>query len=314
MKPFIVVPDGMDKHIFKQLCEMNDLEVYPKLKMDQDELKTLLPKVNGLIIRSATTVKKELLDQAPNLQYVIRAGAGTDNINKPLCNAMGIKVSNTPGANSNSAAEHAIALMMTVLRKTAWAHKSMSEGKWDKAIYSGNELSNKKIGIIGFGQIGQLVAKRLSGFEPEIKYRNLTNRDFGIPYANIVAGLEEIFSDCDIISLHIPKTADNENLVNYDLMSKMKPGAILINTARGGIVNEDDLIKILKEKRIRGAGFDVYATEPLPSNSPLRELDNIVLTPHLGASTAEAQTRVGEMSVYQTREFFFNNNLLNEVN
>ncbi len=310
-KPFIVVSDGMDKSIFEELKSNADLEVHGP-KISQDELKTLLPKIDGLIIRSATKPNKEFLDQAKNLKYIIRAGEGTDNIDKAYCQEKGIKVSNTPGANNNSAAEHALALMMTVLRKTAWANTSMQAGKWDKAAFTGNELWNKTVGIMGFGRIGQLLCKRLQGFEPNVLFFDPFVEKTEFDYAKKVDSLEELFSKADIVSIHTPLMDATRGVVNKDLLSKMKANSILVNCARGNIVNEDDLFETLKEGKIKGAGFDVFASEPL-ENSKLTELNNIVLTPHLGGSTDEAQFRVGEMAAHQIKEFFLNQNLLNEV-
>lgn len=313
MKPFIVVADGFDKKLFKDLCNVPGLEVHPEPKLDKEGLKKLLPKINGIIIRSATIITEELLSQAPHLKYVIRAGEGTDNIDKGACKARGVKVSNTPGANNNSAAEHAIALMMTVLRQTAFANRSMSDGKWDKNSFMGMELWRKKIGIIGMGRIGQILARRLSGFDVSISYFDPIADNLDIPNTKKVHDLQEIFKTCDIISLHVPLIESTKNLVDKKLLDLMKPNSILINAARGGIVNEADLLDALKNKKIAGAGLDVFAQEPLPESSPLRNLPNLVLTPHLGATTLEAQERVGEMAVDQLKEFFLNNKLLNEV-
>jgi D-3-phosphoglycerate dehydrogenase len=312
-KPFIVFSDGSDKEVFDKISQNAQLEVHPKPKVTQDELKGLLSKVSGLVIRSATKVNKELIDAAPNLKYVVRAGEGTDNIDKAYCKEKGIKVSNTPGANNNSAAEHAIALMLTVLRKTAAADASMKKGEWNKDAFTGNELSNKTIGVMGFGRIGQIVAKRLSGFEPEILFFDPLVHESQVKYATKVNTLEELFSRSDIISIHTPLIDATKGVVNAGLLGKMKPNAILVNAARGKIVNENDLFEALQTKKIRGAGFDVFANEPLEAESKLRQLDNIVLTPHLGGSTEEAQFRVGEMAAHQIVEFFVNNNLLNEV-
>ncbi len=313
MKPFILVCDGMDQEVFESLQSVNEFEVHPNKKCSQEEIKELLPKASALVIRSATSIGQDYLELAPNLKYVIRAGAGTDNIDKVACGQKDVKVSNTPGANNNSAAEHALALMMTVLRKTASANATMKNGGWDKSKFTGNELAQKKVGIVGFGQIGKIVAKRLQGFEPQILFFDPFCEKTDIPNCTKAQSIEEIFSECDIITLHTPLMDATKNLVNKDLLSKMQPHAILINAARGGIVVEEDLYDILKESKIRGAGFDVFATEPLPENDKLRELDNIVLTPHLGASTEEAQLRVGQMAVHQLKEFFLNDNLLHEV-
>ncbi|MBL7666287.1 MAG: hydroxyacid dehydrogenase [Bacteriovoracaceae bacterium] len=312
-KPFIVVADGFDNHLFKELQSISELEVYPESKISQDNLKKLLPKINGLIIRSATTVTKEIVDAAPNLKYVIRAGEGTDNIDKKYCQTKGVKVSNTPGANNNSAAEHAIALMLTVLRKTAYADASMKRGEWEKNAFTGNELWKKTIGVVGFGRIGQIVTKRLSGFEPKVLFYDPMVHESQVNYAKKVNTLDELFEQSDIITIHTPLVEATKNIINQKLLSKMKPSAILINAARGKIVDENALYETLKAKKIRGAGFDVFAEEPLTADSKLKTLENIVLTPHLGASTEEAQVRVGEMAVHQMKEFFLKKNLLNEV-
>jgi len=313
MKPFIVVPDGFDKSLFEELKKIDSLEVHPTSKVSQDELKALLPKVNGLIIRSATTVTPELLELAPNLKIVIRAGEGTDNIDKAACALKGVKVANTPGANNNSAAEQAIALMMSCLRNTPFANKTMHEGKWEKNALTGLELWKKKVGVVGFGRIGQIVTKRISGFEPEVLFFDPMVEKSEFSFAKKCNDLKEIFSTCDIVTIHTPLMAATKGMVTRELLSMMKKDAILVNAARGGIVDEDALYDILKEKKIRCAGFDVFAVEPLPAGHKLAELDNLIMSPHVGASTEEAQFRVGEMAVHQIREFFVNNNLLNEV-
>ena len=312
-KPFIVVCDGMDKSVFEELKNNENLEVHPSPKLTQEEIKELLPKVNGLVIRSATKPNKEFIDLAPNLKYIIRAGEGTDNIDKTYCQEKGIKVSNTPGANNNSAAEHALALIMTVLRKTASADASMKQGKWEKAQFTGNELWKKTVCIMGFGRIGQILCKRLQGFEPNVLFFDPGIKESEFSYAKKVETLDELFSKSDIISIHTPLLDATKGVVNSDLIGKMKSDAVLVNAARGKIVNEDDLYTALKERTIKGAGFDVFANEPLENESKLKELDNIVLTPHLGGSTEEAQFRVGQMAASQMVEFFVNDNLLNEV-
>ena len=311
-KPFIVFSDGLNEKIFQEFKEIEDFDVFPEKKISRDRLLEIAPDISGLVIRSATTVDQELINHCSQLKYIIRAGEGTDNIDKKYCTDRGIKVSNTPGANSNSAAEHAIALMMSVLRKTPWANQSMIESRWDKSLYTGNELWKKTIGFVGFGRIGKIVAKRLSGFEPNIIfYDPFIENDLEPGYRK--KSLEEVFTESDIITIHTPLTDETKNLVDEKLLGLMHPGAILINAARGGIVNEEHLFTLLTDKKIRGAGLDVFAKEPLEENSPLRSLSNVVMTPHLGASTEEAQERVGLMAAQQLKEFFINGNLLNEV-
>ena len=313
MKPFIVVPDGFDKTLFEELKKSTELDVHPTSKVSQEELKALLPKVQGLIIRSATTVNEELLALAPNLKIVIRAGEGTDNIDKKLCAEKGVKVANTPGANNNSAAEQAVALMMACLRNIPFADKTMHEGKWEKNALTGMELWKKKVGIVGYGRIGQIVAKRISGFEPEVLFFDPVTEKCENNLGKKCNDLKELFSTCDIISIHTPLMPQTKGLVSAELLNLMKKDAILINAARGGIVDEEALYTLLKEKKIKAAGFDVFAVEPLPADSKLTELSNLIMSPHVGASTEEAQFRVGEMAVHQIKEFCLKNNLLNEV-
>lgn len=311
-KPFIVVSDGFDKGLFEQLKKNPGLEVHPESKLTRDQVISLLPKMNGLIVRSATKVDKDLLEKAAALKLVIRAGEGVDNIDVKHANSKGVKVANTPGANSNSAAEHAISLMFTVLRKTAWAHASMLKGEWEKTKFNGNEMAGKTVGFVGFGRIGQIVAKRLSGFDIKVLFADPFVKTSELSYAKS-ATLEDVFKNSDIITIHTPLMDATRNMVTGNYLRMMKKTAILVNAARGGIVNEEDLYACLKEGQIRGAGFDVFATEPLPKDSKLLTLENLVLTPHLGASTDEAQFRVGEMAVNQISEFFLNGKLLNEV-
>lgn len=312
MQPHILVADGFSSELFPKLCDVDGLKVHPKAKVTPEQLNELIPEIEGLVIRSATTVNEELLEKAAKLKYVIRAGEGTDNIDKGLCAKRGVKVSNTPGANNNSAAEHAIALIFTALRRTAEANASMHAGRWDKSLYVGNELSNKKVGIVGFGRIGQIVAKRLQGFEPEVLFYDPFVTESNLPYAKS-ATLEQVFSESDIVTIHVPLLDATKNLVGPELLNKMKPSAFLINASRGKIVDEQALYDTLKQQKIKAAAFDVFASEPLEADSKLRELDNMLMTPHLGASTEEAQLRVGEMVIHQLKEFFLNDNLLNEV-
>ena len=313
MKPFIVVTDGMNSKVFSRLLELDGIEVYPQSKVSSDELKRLLPRVHGLIIRSATSITKDFLEEAPLLRYIVRAGEGVDNIDKKSCHAKGVKISNTPGANNNSAAEHAIALMFTLLRRTAWADASMKAGHWDKSKFVGAEMWKKKIGIVGIGKIGGIIAQRLSAFDVTVNYYDPYRDSFPASNVDKIESLEELFSSCDIITLHLLLNRETRGMISQKLLSLMQPHAILINAARGGLVDESALMKQLQDNKIGGAALDVYETEPLPAESPLRKLPNLVLTPHLGASTFEAQYRVGEMAVHQIREFFLNENLLNEV-
>jgi D-3-phosphoglycerate dehydrogenase len=188
----------------------------------------------------------------------------------------------------------------------------MLKGEWEKTKFNGNEMAGKTVGFIGFGRIGQIVAKRLAGFDVKVLFSDPFVKTCDLSYAKL-APMEEVFKNSDVISIHTPLLDSTKNLVNSQYLKLMKKTAILINAARGGIVNEDDLYTCLKEGFLLGAGLDVFSTEPLPKDSKLLSLPNVVFTPHLGASTDEAQFRVGEMAVHQIKEFLVNGKLLNEV-
>ena len=303
----------MDAGIFKRLNSLKGLAVHPEPRISMDVLEKLLPRAQGLVVRSRTKVMASLLERAPGLKYVVRAGEGTDNIDKEACGMRGVRVSNTPGANGNAAAEHTLALMMTVLRHTALAHRSVMDGKWEKHLFMGLELAHKTVGLVGLGKIGFLVAKRLSGFDPNILFFDPAVTESPLPYARKLPSMEEVFRASDVVSLHMPLNRETEGMVNASVLKAMPPHAIFVNTSRGGIVDEKALYEVLAAGSIRGAGVDVFSEEPLRADSPLRRLDNIVLTPHLGGSTEEAQVRAGEMALRQMEEFFFRGNCLHEV-
>lgn len=292
-KPFIVICDGMQSSLFEKLKTFSNLCVSEKSQYTRDEIISFGSKINALVVRSATKVDSKLIDLLPNLKLVIRAGEGMDNIDIPYAKSKGIESTNTPGANGNAAAELAFSMMMSLLRHIPFVHQSMQAGKWDKKSFVGNELTGKSIGILGMGKIGQLLSKRLHGFDTKIYFYDPIVNEF--PPHTKCKSIEEVFKVCDIISLHLPLIPQTKNLINYDLILKMKKSAYLINCARGGIIVEDDLVKALKEGIIAGAGLDVFETEPLSENSPLRHCPRLLISPHLGASTQEAEWRVGEM-------------------
>jgi D-3-phosphoglycerate dehydrogenase len=301
-KPLVVICDGMQSKLFEELKTFSNLTVADKAQHTREEILSFGSKAHALVVRSATKVDKALIDNMPNLKLVIRAGEGMDNIDIPYAQSKGIKATNTPGANGNAAAELAVSMMMALLRHIPFVQTSMQQGKWDKKSFVGNELTHKKIGILGFGKIGQTVAKRLQGFDVEIFYYDpMTN--LGAPYKKC-STIEEVLKVSDIVSLHLPLIPETKNLLNYGLISKMKKTSYLVNCARGGVIVEADLMRALNEGIIAGAGLDVFETEPLPENSPLRNCPKLLLTPHLGASTQEAEWRVGEMVLKILKESF----------
>ncbi len=260
---------------------------------DRQELLPALADVDALLVRSATRVDAEALAAASRLKVVARAGVGLDNIDVKQATKSGVMVVNAPTSNIISAAELAVALMLAAARNIAPASQSLKNGQWARGRYSGIELYDKTVGIVGLGRIGVLVAQRLSAFGMKvIAYDPYVQAGRAAQLGVRLVGLDELMTESDFISVHLPKTAETTGLVGEQQLSRCKPSAVLVNAARGGIVDENALYAALKEGHIAAAGLDVFATEPC-TDSPLFELDNVVATPHLGASTEEAQEKAG---------------------
>ena len=301
--PFIFVADGMNEQIFSDLKANTEWNVYPQAKNKADVLKENAQNINALIVRSATQVNRSLIDLMPNCEIVIRAGEGMDNIDLEYCKSKHITAFNTPGANGNAAAELAITHMLSLLRHVSAADLSMHQGKWDKNLYVGHELTGKKIGFIGFGKIGQTVAKRLKGFEVEIFFFD-PSITIAPEFGKKCATIKELMEVVNIVTIHAPYMEQTKNLITYQELSYLKSPAWLVNCARGGIINETDLLKALNDHLLTAASLDVFETEPLPANSPLRDHPKLILTPHLGASTAEAELRVGRQVLALLEDFY----------
>ncbi|MBQ2763252.1 MAG: phosphoglycerate dehydrogenase, partial [Candidatus Methanomethylophilaceae archaeon] len=265
-----------------------------KTGLTEDELCGIIGEYDGLVIRSGTKVTKKVIDAGSKLRVVGRAGVGVDNVDIPAATEKGILIMNTPSANIVSAAEHSCAMIMAACRNIPQAHESMHKGEWKRSKYSGIELNGKTLGIIGVGRVGGEVAKRLKhfnmkllGYDPFLPPE--VAEDIGVKLTT----LEDVIENSDIMTIHTPLLPETRNMISMPQFKMMKPSAILVNVARGGIVNEDDLYTALKENVIAGAAFDVWCEEPLCEyEKKLLELGNLVTTPHLGASTAEAQERV----------------------
>ncbi|APT84614.1 phosphoglycerate dehydrogenase [Corynebacterium aquilae] len=260
---------------------------------NRPELLAAVGEADALLVRSATTVDREVLEAAGKLKIVGRAGVGLDNVDIPAATERGVMVVNAPTSNIHSACEHAISLLLSTARQIPAADATLRNGEWKRSSFNGVEIFGKTVGIVGFGHIGQLFAQRLAAFETKIIAFD--------PYANPARAaqlgvelveLEELMSRSDFVTIHLPKTKETAGMFNAELLAKSKPGQIIVNAARGGLVDEQALADAITEGRIRGAGFDVYASEPC-TDSPLFKLDQVVVTPHLGASTVEAQDRAG---------------------
>jgi D-3-phosphoglycerate dehydrogenase len=258
-----------------------------------DEFESALSTADALIVRSTTRVTREMLAKAPRLKAVGRAGVGVDNIDLPAATSRGIAVFNAPGGNTIAAAELTMALLISVARKIPAAEASMRRGEWTRAAFQGVELRGKTLGLIGAGRIGSEVATRCQAFGMEVvaydPYLSPTRAD---ELDVELTGLDEVIERGDFISMHVPLTEETRGICGLDALAKMKPTAFVVNASRGGVVDEAALAKALQNGDIAGAAIDVYEDEPLAADSPLRDAPNLVLTPHLGASTEEAQVGV----------------------
>jgi len=278
----------------------DEFEVDVLLGLSQEELLERIEAYDGLIIRSATKVTAEVIERAENLKAIGRAGIGVDNIDIEAATKRGILVANAPESNTVAAAEHTLALMLAAARRVPAADNSLRNGEWNRSAFKGVEVSEKTLGLVGLGHVGTIVARgavgmgmRVIGYDPYVSEERM--RSMNIERAE---SLDEIFEYSDFVSLHVPRTPQTLGMVNARALQMMKPGAYLINVARGGIVDEVALYNALKEGTIAGAALDVFEEEPT-TDSPLFSLPNVVVTPHLGASTAEAQDRAGVTAAEQ---------------
>lgn len=287
----VLIPESLSEEGLAQLRQ--EVEVDDR-ELSREELLAVIGDYDALIVRSATKVDKELLERATNLKVVGRAGVGLDNIDVPAATRLGVLVVNAPTSNVLSAAEHTLALLLSMARHVAAADASLRAGRWDRNKYTGVELEGKTLGILGLGRIGTLVAQRAAGFgmkllgyDPYVSKQRAAQ--LGI---RLAATVEEVCREADFITVHLPKTAETKAILGAPEFALMKPTARVINVARGGIIDEAALVTALKDGVIAGAAVDVYEKEP-PGPIPLFELPMVVVTPHLGASTEEAQTRAG---------------------
>ena len=310
--PRVLISDPLDS-IASEILTKNNISVDTKTNLSPEELKKIIDNYDGLIIRSATKVRKDIIDSLSNLKIIGRAGAGVDNVDVEAAKNKNIIVMNTPGGNTNATAEHTIGLIFALLRKITVANETTHKGLWEKKKLKGNEIKGKKIGIVGFGNVGKRVAEisNVLGMHVSIFSSYFKTIKDSFPEYNSCS-IDEIIKDSDIISFHCKPNKDGNPIMNKNHLSLMKNNCIIINTARGNLVDEDDLKNALEKKEIKGAALDVFKNEPL-EESGFYNLDNIILTPHIAASTDEAQIVVAEMVANQFVEFFNNNKIINSV-
>ncbi|HDZ88590.1 MAG TPA: phosphoglycerate dehydrogenase, partial [Nitrospirae bacterium] len=297
-----------------EILKKAGLRVDVKTGMSPDELKSCIGEYDGIVIRSATKMTSDVIEAAENLKVIGRAGSGLDNVDRNEASKKGIVVMNTPGGNTITTAEHAFSMMMSLARKIPQATASLKKGKWEKKKFMGVELFNKTLGIVGIGNIGGQFAKRAHGLEMNvIAYDPFLSdekaREMGVEKVE----LEDLFKRSDFITVHTPLTADTKYLINKDSIALMKDGVRLINCARGGIINEQDLYDAIKSGKVAGAALDVFEKEP-PAGNPLLELEEVICTPHLGASTTEAQENVAVKVAEQIVDYLVNGTIRNAVN
>ncbi|MBT4921883.1 MAG: phosphoglycerate dehydrogenase [Rickettsiales bacterium] len=311
--PKVLISDKMS-NLAIDVFKKNNIEVDFKPGLTPNELKEIIADYDGLAIRSSTKVTKDLISAATNLKVIGRAGIGVDNVDLDAATEAGIIVMNTPFGNSTTTAEHAIAMMFAIARQIPQASHSTHQGKWEKSAFMGTELTNKTFGVIGCGNIGSIAAKKAKGlgmnviaFDPFLTAERAN--DISVKKVE----LNELFAESDFITLHVPLTDKTRNILDKESLAKCKKGAYIINCARGGLVNEQDLKEALDSGHIAGAALDVFEVEPAKENV-LFGHGKVICTPHLGASTVEAQTNVAEQVAEQLSNYLNDNVVENSIN
>ena len=291
----VLIADPIDKEA-QRMLEAAGFEVSAPGEPTPEEIMKIIPDCEVLVVRSRTKVTKEMIDAGKKLKVIARAGVGVDTIDTAAAEQRGIEVINAPGSNSRSVAEHAVGLMFAVARMIPQADSSMKAGKWEKKLFKGSELEGKTLGVLGYGHVGESVAHIAHALGMEVLVWTRTPRTD--PPFQFVAALEEVLRRADIITIHLSKSAETARLIADSEFGKMKQGLLLVNTARGGIVEEEALLRALQSGKVGGAGLDVFGNEPTP-NRVLITHPRVVATPHIAALTREAQQRAGLQIVEQ---------------
>jgi len=299
MTHFVLVPDDLEPEGLDILRARPDFEVHAPGKMTREQTLAQVPRAEGLIVRSGTQVDAELLAAAPHLKAVVRAGVGVDNIDLAACTGRGVVVMNAPDGNTISTAELALGLMLALARHIPRADASMRAGRWDRKQFMGTELRGKTLGIIGFGRVGRALAERARAFGLQVMAYDPFTPERLARHLGMTSRLEDLYARADIISLHALVTPETAGMIDAAAIEQMKPGVMIVNTARGKLINSADLAAALRSGKVGGAAIDVYDVEPPAPDNPLLGLENVICTPHLGASTVEAQAAVGIQAAEQ---------------
>ncbi|HYV31233.1 MAG TPA: phosphoglycerate dehydrogenase, partial [Candidatus Binatia bacterium] len=285
-------------------------------RLSEAALLSLVPEVEAMVVRSETKITRKVMEAAPRLRVVGRAGVGVDNVDVETATARGIVVMNTPAGNTISTAELTFSMLMALARKIPQANASMKAGEWNRKAFSGTELNNKTLGVLGLGRIGGEVARRAVAFGMKVLAYDpyLTPARVTALQVELVNDLDLLYPQVDFLTVHMPMTEETRGMVNATAFARMKKGVRVLNCARGGILNETDLLVALNSGQVAGAALDVYETEPLPKDSALRAHANVIMTPHLGASTEEAQENVGLEVAEAITDYLVNGAVRNAVN
>jgi len=286
----ILVADALNPEAFEELQAISDLEVTLKTGMDEQELIRTIPDYNAVVVRSATKVTKNAIDAASNLELIVRAGIGLDNIDLQAARDKGIQVANTPSATTYTVSEMAFGLMLSAVRNLGQANLSMKEHKWEKKLLKGSELFEKTLGIIGSGRIGLDVAKKALAFGMKIIAFDVVDIQTDLDVEHV--SLDDLLTRADIISLHLPLSDSTRHMISSDEFAKMKEGVIIVNASRGGVVDETALLNSLESGKVRAAAIDVYEKEP-PVDFSLIDHPKVMASPHIGAAANEGQKRAG---------------------
>lgn len=309
----VLITDSMNPKCI-DILNSDKFEVDYKPGLKAEEIEKIIPEYNILVVRSATTVTKDIIAKGNKLELIGRAGTGVDNIDLDAATRKGVIVMNTPGGNTISAAEHALALLMSLCRHVPQADKSMKEGRWDRKLYSGVELFGKKIGIIGLGKIGREVATRVKSFGMEVLgYDPILSKDVADEMGINMLPLQDIYKEADFITLHVPLTDETKNMISSKTLKMCKDNVRIVNCARGGLVDEEAAFEALESGKLAGIALDVYDKEP-PENRKLINHPKAICTPHLGASTEEAQEKVAIQLAEQIIDLFNNKDFRGTVN
>jgi D-3-phosphoglycerate dehydrogenase len=314
--PKVLIVDSISPRGVEELARDNALDVIIKTGLTEEQLVDLVSEFSAIIVRSETKITAKILNAGTQLRVVGRAGVGVDNVDTEAATHRGIVVLNAPGGNTVSTAEHAFSLLLSVARRIPQADASVREKNWDRKNFEGVELYNKTLGVIGLGRIGSELSRRAIAFGMRVlaydPYLSATRaRSLQV---ELVDELDDLLASSDFISLHTPLTAETHHIVDLARLQKTKRGVRIINCARGGLVDEAALARALQDRHVAAAALDVFEQEPLPDDSPLRSAPNLVLTPHLGASTAEAQESVGIEIAQSVRAVLLEGTIRNAIN